>query len=161
MKMASLNNVEYIYITEKGNDGIFAISLLSNKPWLSTNNSNERLNNTLFSVFLVVSFLSQQLLVFLFPHLSSTHRHFNMIGVLNLLLVLGSDCIAIRIQQLGRNSETLFIMPPTLTTYMKRIFYLSSLVIFLISTTRNNLLTIHFITITFTITFTNRFTYSE
>ena len=111
VKMARLNNVEYIYITEKGNEGIFAISLLSNKPRLSTNSPNERLNNTLFSVFLVVTFLSQQLLVFLLPHLPSTHRHLNMIGVLHLLLVLGGDRIAIRIQQLSRNSKALSITP--------------------------------------------------
>ena len=138
MKRVSLNNVEYIYITEKGNEDNFVISILSNKPRLSTNNSNKRLNKTLFSVFLVVTFLSQQLLVFLLPHLSSTHRHLNMIGVLHLLLVLGGDRVAIRVQQFSCDGEALSIIPSNTQSYMKRIFHFSSLVVFLVGPSRPN-----------------------
>ena len=83
---------------------------------ISTNSSNERLNNTLFSVLLVVTLLSQQLFVLLLPHLLSTHRHFDVVGVLHLLLALGGNRSTIRIQQLGCDSEALFIsISPLLT----------------------------------------------
>ena len=99
-------------------------------------------------MFLVVTFLSQQLLVFLLPHLSSTHRHLNVIGVLHLLLALGGDRIAIRIQQLSRNSEALSITSYP-QYYVKRIFHLSSLVIFLIGTSKPNPLLAHASTTTY------------
>ena len=60
-------------------------------------------------MLLVVTLLSQQLLVLLLPHLLSTHRHFDVVGVLHLLLALGGNRSTIRIQQLGCDGKTLFI----------------------------------------------------
>lgn len=60
-------------------------------------------------MLLVVTLLSQQLLVLLLPHLLSTHRHFDVVGVLHLLLALGGNRSTIRIQQLCCDSKTLLM----------------------------------------------------